>query len=359
MLTRLVDTCLLRPADFEPTTDAFEVVGAFNPGVVATGNGDEVVLLVRIAERPRETRPGFFPMTRWDYERSEIVIDWVPDTEWEQPEPRIIRRKRDGLWRLTFTSHIRVVRSRDGHTIDTVDGPRLLPQCLYEEFGVEDARITPIGDVFYVTYVGASRHGPATLLATTRDFATFERHGVIFCPENKDVVLFPEKSGGDFVALHRPAPHAPFNMPEMWLARSSDALHWGRHQHFLSGGGGWDDGRIGAGAPPVRTPEGWLEVYHGKQQDPRDGVVGAYAAGAVLLDGDDPTRILAHTPRPIISPQAPHETAGFVPNVVFPTAIIPRGNRLLVYAGAADTAVSLIEVARDELRDALVARTDG
>jgi predicted GH43/DUF377 family glycosyl hydrolase len=353
MLERLYDACMLKPADVAPSRDDFEVVGVFNPGVVATGNGDEVVLLTRVAERPRETRPGYFPLTYWDTQRSEIVIDWVSDQDWEQPEPRIIRRRRDGIWRLTFTSHLRVMRSTDGRTIDQLDGPRLLPAHPLESFGTEDARITKIDDTYYITYVGASDHGPATALATTRDFKTFDRHGIIFCPENKDVVLFPEKLNGDFVALHRPAPHAPFNMPEMWIAYSADARHWGRHAHFLSGGGSWDDGRLGGGCPPIRTPDGWLEIYHGKQSDPRDGVVGAYAAGAVLMDSKDPTRILAKAERPILSATAPHEADGFVPNVIFPTAAIPRGDDLWIYAGAADTAISVIQVAWAELREAL------
>ncbi len=357
MLERLHSTCLLKPADVPPSRDDLEVVGVFNPGAVATGNGDEVVFLVRVAERPLAERPGYFPLTRWDFQRSEIVVDWVSDEEWEQPEPRIIRRRRDGIWRLTFTSHLRVMRSADGRTITNVDGPRLLPTSVYEEFGTEDARITRIDDTYFITYVGASRHGPATLLATTRDFEHFDRAGVIFCPENKDVVLFPERCAGDYIALHRPAPHAPFNMPEMWLARSSDALHWGRHVHFLSGGGSWDDGRIGAGPPPIRTPAGWLELYHGKQADPREGVIGAYAAGALLIDPHDSTRVIAKSAHPVLNPQAPWECEGFVPQVLFPTGIVSAGDTLRIYAGAADTAISLIEISWPELRDTLLSES--
>lgn len=349
MIQRRSETCLLRPTDFEPSRDDFEVVGAFNPGVIATGNGDEVVLLVRIAERPREMRPGSFPLTYWNTQKREIVVDWVSDQEWELPEPRIIRRRSDGIWRLTFTSHIRVVRSRDGHTIDSTDGPRLLPAHPLESFGVEDPRITRIEDTFYITYVAASEHGPATALASTRDFTTFERHGIIFCPENKDVVLFPKRFGGEFVALHRPAMHAPFCVPEMWIARSPDGRHWGQHDHFLSGGLGWDDGRIGGGAPPLLTDKGWLEVYHGKQRDPREGIVGAYAGGAVLLDREDPSRISAHSPEPILTADTDFEREGFVPNVVFPTGTVERGDSLLVYYGAADTNVGVVELSLAEL----------
>ncbi len=351
MIERRFNKCLLEPADFQPSQDEFEVVGAFNPGAIATGNGDEVVLLVRIAERPRDRRTGHYPLVRWDTDAGEIITDWLPDTEWDAPEPRIISRRADGIWRLTFTSHLRVVRSENGRDITTIDGPRLLPAHPLEEYGVEDPRITQIGNTFYVTYVGISSHGPTTMLASTTDFEHFERHGAIFCPENKDVVLFPERFGGQYLALHRPAPHAPFNFPEMWIARSPDLLHWGAHAHFLGGAGKWDAARTGAGTPPIRTERGWLEIYHGKTQDPAHGVVGAYAAGALLLDLDDPGKILARSPEPVLVPQTEYETTGFVPNVVFPTGLVQRDDRLMIYYGAADTATAVVEVSLRELLD--------
>lgn len=350
MLTRHAEACLMRPSDITPSRPDFEVVGTFNPGVAPTGNGDEVVLLVRVAEHTTETRRGHVGLARWDTDRGEPTVDWVPEDQMEPVDPRVLRYKHNGTWRLTFTSHIRVLRSRDGRTIDSFDGTHFLPAGPLEEFGVEDPRITQIGETYYITYVAVSRHGPATALASTRDFRTFERHGVIFCPENKDIVLFPERVDGRYLALHRPATFSPFCMPEMWLAYSPDLLHWGEHAHFLSGGGGWDDGRIGGGPPPIRTDDGWLVIYHGKQQDPQFGVVGAYAAGALLLDGDDPTRVIAHTPEPILTPTQPYETDGFVPNVVFPTGLIAHGDRLRIYSGTADTAIGLVELSWPELR---------
>lgn len=353
MLRRHFDAGLIRPQDVPPAREDFEVVGAFNPGAVATGNGDEVVLLVRIAERPREQRPGYTALPRWDVAAGRPVVDWVSNAELEVVDPRIMKVRRTGLWRLTFTSHLRVIRSPDGRSIRSVDGPRFVPQLPAEEFGVEDPRITRIGDRFYFTYVAVSRHGAATALASTTDFRTFERHGVIFCSENKDVVLFPERIGGEYVALHRPNPSSPFCLPEMWLARSSDLVHWGRHEYFLGGAGTWDTGRIGAGPPPVRTPDGWLHIYHGNQRETEPGVVGAYAAGALLLDLDEPSRIVARSPEPVLTPDAEHERAGFVPNVIFPTGLVPRGDRLLIYCGAADSVTGLVELSWPELRAVL------
>ncbi len=354
MIQRRFDACLLKPTDIPPSRDDLEVVGVFNPAAVATGNGGEVVLLVRVAERPREQRPGYTPLPRWDTPAGEIVVDWTPNDELKAIDPRIMQRKSDELWRLTFTSHIRVIRSHDGRTVDSVTGPRFLPRSAAEEFGVEDPRLTRIGDTFYFTYVAVSRHGAATALASTTDFETFERHGVIFCPENKDVVLFPERIGGDYVALHRPSPSSPFCMPEMWLARSSNLLRWGRHEYFLGGAGTWDTGRIGAGPPPIRTSAGWLEIYHGNQRETGAGKVGAYAAGALLLDLENPLKILRRSPQPILVAEAPHEREGFVPNVVFPTGIVRRGDSLLVYCGAADSATAVIELSLTEVLTAML-----
>ena len=272
---------------------------------------DEVVLLVRVAERPRERRPGFTGLPRWDATGG-LTIDWVPDAELERVDPRVVRRKADGLVRLTFTSHLRVVRCDSGHSIQEVTPVAFRPQGELEEFGVEDPRITSLNGRFYFTYVAVSRHGPATALASTTDFRTFDRHGVIFCPENKDVVLFPEMIGGSFVALHRPVCGTPFTRPEMWVARSPDLIHWGAHVPLAVPGGEWQSGRVGAGTPPVRVPEGWLAIYHGNRHATGLGEVGAYCAGAVLLDVDNPATVLRRSSRPFFVPEADFEVAGFV-----------------------------------------------
>jgi predicted GH43/DUF377 family glycosyl hydrolase len=340
---------MLRPSDLEASRDELEVAGVFNPGAIAVDDG--VVLMVRVAERPKEKRPGFTALPRWEA-GSGVVVDWVPDEELELLDPRIVRRKRDGLVRLTFTSHIRVMRSKDGRSMDS-EGARFLPESEYEEFGVEDPRITRLGDAFYVTYVAVSRHGAATALASTTDFRRFERHGIIFYPENKDVVLFPEQIGGEYVALHRPNAATPFTKPEMWLARSPDLIHWGRQEHLPVGTSPWETGRAGAGTPPVRTPRGWLEIYHGCRKAQSESGVGVYSAGALLLDLDDPARVIGQSAEPVLVPESDFEREGFVPNVVFPTGIVERHDTALVYYGAADTATAVVEFSRTELLDAL------
>jgi predicted GH43/DUF377 family glycosyl hydrolase len=349
-LKRLYERLLLQPGDIQPSRDDFEVVGVFNPGAVKIGG--EVVLLVRIAERPREARPGQTALPRWNKD-GELTIDWVSNELIEPVDPRVVRRKADGLVRLTFTSHLRVVRCGDGRSVSEITDNRFLPASELEEYGVEDPRITPLYGRFYFTYVAVSRHGAATALASTADFRDFSRQGTIFCCENKDVVLFPEWIGGAHVALHRPNPATPFCRPEMWIAWSQDIIHWGHHGVLHGGGAEWETGRVGAGTPPIRTPVGWLEIYHGSQHTTIPGMVGKYSTGAMLLDLENPSRILRRTPESIFEPTADFERNGFVPNVVFPTGIVENGETLLVYYGAADTCTAVVEFSRTELMAAL------
>ena len=348
---RLSTRLLLRADGVPPSRADFEVVGGFNPGAARTK--EEVVLLVRVAERPRERRPGLIGLPRWD--AAGLTIDWVPDAEWSEIDPRVVRRKSDGLVRLTFTSHLRVIRCGSGDAIREVTGVTFRPSGECEEFGVEDPRITQVDGRYYFTYVAVSRHGPATALASTVDFRSFERHGVIFCPENKDVVLFPGKLNGAFAALHRPVCATPFTRPEMWLARSPDLLHWGQHTPLPLPGGEWQSGRVGAGCPPIRLPGGWLVLYHGNRPPTRPGEVGEYFGGALLLDADDPSRVVKWAAEPFLRPEAAFEVSGFVPNVVFPTGVVEAGDELLVYYGAADAATAVTKFSRHAILDAMTA----
>ncbi len=352
LLKRHFEKLLLSPGDLKPLRDDFEVVGVFNPGaIVAAG---EVILLVRVAERPSERRPGFTPLPRWSPGEG-LTIDWTPDDALEPIDPRVVRRKADGLVRLTFLSHLRVVRCGDGRTVRKVDDVTFLPDSALEEFGVEDPRITAFGDRFYFTYVAVSRHGAATALASTTDFRHFERHGIIFCPENKDVVLFPEQIDGQYFALHRPNAATPFCRPEMWVARSPDLIHWGHHGCLHGGGAEWETGRVGAGTPPVRVSDGWLEIYHGNRQPSRPGEVGTYATGVLLLDPGDPSRVIGRSTGSILEPTADFERHGFVPDVVFPTGIVecPERDSYLIYYGAADSAAAVLELSRNDVLGSL------
>jgi predicted GH43/DUF377 family glycosyl hydrolase len=355
MIPRLSESVLLCPADLRPSRDDFAVIGVFNPGVVQIR--DEVVMLTRVAEKPVAQRAGFTGLPRWEAS-GDCVIDWVHNDDLISVDPRVVRTKSEGLLRLTSVSHLRVFRKRDGRSEGWLPGPKLSPEMGFEEFGIEDARITKIDQTYWITYVAVSRTGAATALASSDDMLTFKRHGLIFCPENKDVVLFPDKIDGQFVALHRPNPNSRFSPPQIWIARSPDLFHWGRHQPLHRGRTTWEADRIGGGTPPVLIDEGWLHLYHGSQRARQDGRVGEYSVGALLLDRDNPAQVLARSDQPIMRPVTEFERNGFVPDVVFPTALIhsriPEQDDLLsVYYGAADTSIGVVAFSKRDILNAI------
>lgn len=339
---RASENPIITPKDVAPSLDGFEVIGVFNAGVARYR--DEVLLLVRVAERPINTDPDVVLTAFLDPAQDRIVTAPFarsdPDNDFS--DPRLIERQ--GLTYLTSISHLRLARSTDGVHFTIDERPALGPADAYESFGIEDPRITQIGDTYYIGYVAVSPMGVTTVLASTTDFTVFERHGVIFHPENKDVALFPEAVDGRYYALHRP--HSPlFHKNDMWIAESPDLICWGRHRHLMGlRDGFWDETRIGAGAAPFRIDDGWLEVYHGADRDNR------YCLGAVLLDAREPWKVLARSGEPIFAPQANYERTGFFGHVVFSCGLLFEENTLKIYYGAADTTICYAEM---PLEDAL------
>ncbi|QDT62509.1 Beta-1,4-mannooligosaccharide phosphorylase [Stieleria bergensis] len=350
MIARISERLLICPADLEPSRDEFEVIGVFNPGVVRIRN--EVVMLVRVAEKPVEQRAGFIGLPRWEID-GECVVDWFPESDWISVDPRVVKSTSTGLLRLTSVSHLRVFRKRDGSSEGWLPGAVFLPETATDEFGIEDPRITKIDETYWITYVAVSREGAATSLASSDDMVTIKRHGLIFCPENKDVVLFPQQIDDQYVALHRPNPNSHFSPPQVWIARSPDLLHWGDHQCLYRGQAGWESDRVGGGTPPLLIEEGWLHLYHGSRRDEREGHVGEYSVGALLLDRDNPARVLARSTQPIMRPMSEFERNGFVPRVTFPTAAIEHDDLISVFYGAADTSTGVVCFAKQDILGAL------
>lgn len=263
------------------------------------------------------------------------------DPAYSFSDPRVIVCP--GELYLTSISHLRLARSKDGRRFTVDERPTIVPDRPSEAFGIEDARITEVEGAYYIIYKSVSENGITQSLATTRDFVTFEKHGVILPPENMDAMIFPERIGGEFAALHRPFP-CMIGRPNMWMAYSTDGMHWGNHR-FLAGvvPGGWEGGRIGGGAVPIMTDRGWLEIYHGATAENH------YSLGAMLLDAERPERVIARAQRPVLSPEAPYEVTGFVPNVVFTCGALVDGDRLTIYYGAADTVIAGAELSLREL----------
>lgn len=358
MIPRLSDANLVTPADIVPSRADVEVIGVFNPGVIYSD--DEIVILARIAERPLEKRSGFTDLPRWTT-AGNYVVDWVADADLQPIDPRVVKTKLDNCLRLTSVSHLRLLRRKQGSTGEWSQSIAFLPESPSEAFGVEDPRITKIDQTYWITYVAVSPAGVATALASSDDMLTFNRHGIIFPPENKDVVLFSERINGLYYALHRPNPSSRFSPPQIWLAESHDLIHWGGHRPLIASRHAWEGDRIGAGPPPILIDEGWLLIYHGCSRHTTGSPnmqVGMYSAGVVLLDRDDPSRVLARSPAPIMTPTQNYETTGFVPNVVFPTALIHSApasdsDTIDVYYGAADTSIAFAQFSKQTLLNSL------
>lgn len=343
---------ILSPDDVPPLRADFKVVGVFNPGVAV--HDGKVKLLIRVAEAVKEKREGQVCLLRGDGTGG-IATHWVDCRQLKRVDPRMVVIDDHERIRLTFVSHLRLAVSTDRTTFKIEPQPALAPLKRYEEFGVEDPRITQIGDTYYITYVGVSRNGIVTALASTKDFITYDRLGVILPPENKDVVLFPEKINGKYWMIHRPYPNTRFGLPEMWLASSPDLINWGDHQCLLGGREDWEAERVGAGPPPIPTDAGWLVIYHGVHLPDRHEGIGVYSVGGVLLDRNDPSKIIARAKSPFMVPQAEYEQNAYVPDVVFPTGVVTEGDDLLIYYGAGDSCICVARRSLAEICDRIQA----
>ncbi len=336
---------IIGPKGVKASREEFEVIGVFNAGV--TRFKDEVILLLRVAERPISRHPNIVLAGIYDVAKGDIVLKEFSkdDRANDFSDPRLIVRP--GGTYLTSISHLRLARSKDGIDFEIEEGATVAPASEYESFGIEDARISLIGETYYITYVGVSAFGVTGCLVSTKDFKSFQRHGVILCPENKDVVIFPGRIDGKYYALHRP--FSPlFGRQDIWIAESPDLRCWGNHRYLMSPRAGfWDDAKIGASAVPLRIEQGWLEIYHGADRNNR------YCLGAVLLDASQPWKVIARAEKPILGPQMDYEIEGFFGNVVFSCGLLREDDKLRIYYGVADTAVCYAELALGEVIESL------
>jgi predicted GH43/DUF377 family glycosyl hydrolase len=237
-----------------------------------------------------------------------------------------------------------------------LEKPIFIPRDKSEEKGCEDPRLTRIGDRIYMVYTAYGGIVAQIALASIRveDFLNYRwgswhRHGLIFPGyTDKDGALFPEVFGKRYAILHRVEPH-------IWLTFTPHLRPpWPRGEHKILAGAQsgmmWDGMKIGAGAQPIKTKYGWLLITHGVDHSY------IYRLGVMLLDLADPTIMLYRSPNPILEPREKYElgegSKSWVPNVVFTCGAVSRSNdkkildgddELLVYYGAADSAISVAE----------------
>jgi len=347
---RYEENPLVTPLDVKPYHAGFEVIGAFNAGVVEY-NG-ETLLILRVAERPISEESKIVKVPIYNSETGKLeVVDLSTDhPDYDFSDSRMIRNvhSKQGFEYLTSISYLRIARSKDGRHFTIDDDPFVYPTTKHETFGIEDARVTEIDGTYYVYFTAVSPYGVGEAMIKTKNFKETEHCGMIFAPENKDVLIFPEMVNGKYYALHRPSLKA-IGDHDIWIAESTNLLHWGNHQHLAAiRPGMWDSGRIGGGAVPFKTEKGWLELYHGATPENR------YCMGALLLDLNDPTKVIARSEKPMMEPDADYEKEGFFGDVVFSCGALVDGDIVKMYYGVADTSMACAELSLKEILDSLV-----
>jgi predicted GH43/DUF377 family glycosyl hydrolase len=301
-----------------------------------------------------------------------------------------------------FHCYIGMLESDDGvHFRHVTDRPVLTPEMAGSPYGsVQDPRVVKIEDTYYMTYafrpyawnyhptgLGVPEHSAPDFpgfsgkpedtqsrsgIAVSKDRVHWEH----FCwatpleLDDRDVILFPEKVNGRFAMLRRPlqfvGPEYGADRPSIWICFSEDLQKWSKPELIAKPENQWESNRIGGSTPPIRTDEGWLVLYHGVETEHEATRRVIYRLGAMLLDLDDPRKVIARTRDPIMQPEEYYERFGlYIPNVIFPTgAVVPRrqpvgfgesGDRackddlLYLYYGVCDTAIALATTPLNDL----------
>jgi predicted GH43/DUF377 family glycosyl hydrolase len=332
------------------------VLGAFNPGMTRLPNGN-LLLMVRIAEALRQPIvDGNVHAIRWDDGR--YVLDGWPVDLADTADPRKFML-RGGGWKimaLTSLSWLLPVEvTPDGREIVEIHYDRAVaPAGSWQCYGVEDARISKVGDRYWMTTCSVSPERHSTTLYSSADAMDWTFEGIVLDHQNKDMLIFEGLIGGKYWAQTRPLGDLYFayppgsdwrSGPSINLATSPDCLHW---QPRLEPGirphsGTVATARIGGGAPPILTQvagrRGWLTLWHGVE--PKE-IVGIYRTYWSLLDPEDPAIVIASGEGPLIEANptltAPLEDLMYVRDVVFTTGVVDAGDHLIVASGEADLA---------------------
>ena len=336
------------------------VLGAFNPGLTRLPGGN-LLMMVRIAEALRHpVRDGNVHALRWDGEG--CVLDPWPVGAVDLSDPRRIAIAGPGFKVLALTSLswlLPVELDPEGRRVEAVHYDRAIaPAASFQCYGVEDARISKVGDRWLMTTCSVSPERHCTTLYTSNDALDWKLDGIVLDHQNKDMLIFEGLIGGEYWAQTRPLGDLYFAYPpgSEWragpainLSRSPDALHWRPHDrpglrpHVRTVA----TARMGGGAPPVLTDRGWLSLWHGVEPQ---GAVGIYRTYWTLLDRDDPSVALAtgHAPLLEYAPALTEPLADrrYVTDVVFTTGLVDGGDRWIVASGEADLACRITHLGK-------------
>lgn len=364
------EAVLLKPKNFKPSNKNFEVIGVINPAAVRLKSG-EIVLFVRVIEKLKEgddEKYHYSPRMIGE-EKFEILIDKFAKKDGVEGGDLDVWFK-DGTKRLKFISHFRrVLLDKTGMKVKKIDQKPSFYGLKWDgELGVEDARITQIGETYVMTYVALSSSGNITTnLAVSNDCVKWYRRGIIFSHQNKDVVVFPERINHKYLAFNRPEGNFEFSSPHIWLSYSENLEFWGKPSSIkLSDKKHWDGGRVGAGPPPIKTKNGWLFIYHGviDKKIPKgnsiidlvrnflghkdeESIRNIYCAGAALLDLNDPRKLIGKIEKPFLVPHNRYERGTFEKkDVVFPTGIVNglKEDEVLIFGGGGDIVTTVKKV---------------
>ncbi|MFC6177680.1 glycoside hydrolase family 130 protein [Companilactobacillus huachuanensis] len=336
---------IITPDMIKPINSGYQVVGAFNAAV--TEYKGEILLILRIAERPISNDPNIELAPYFDCETNKTKTIGLDRNsgKYNFDDSRVISTigKENEFDFLTSISYLRIARSTDGINFVIDDEPFVYPHNEYETFGVEDPRCSKIDNTYYLNFSAVSTHGVCVELISTEDFKSYKHISRIFNPDNKDVALFPEKINGKYYALNRPTVKSTGHN-DVWISSSPDLKAFGDHTWLFTGSkDGWDNGRVGAGLPPIKTKYGWLEIYHAADTKSR------YCLGAMLLDLNDPTKIVKRLSEPILRPETDYEKNGFFGEVVFSCGATLTGDVLSIYYGVADTSMAVCKFSMMEI----------
>lgn len=342
---RFTQNPLLSPKDLKPSGKGMTIECLLNPGVFHFEG--KVWMLIRVAERPEQVE-GLISFPIYNELGKIVILQFdKANADLDFRDPRVIRY--NGKDYLTTLSHLRLVCSDDGISFYEPEGyPPILGQDPLESYGIEDCRVAEIDGTFHLTYTMVSANGVGVGLIQTKDWINYDRKGMILPPHNKDCAIFEEKINDKYFALHRPSsPQLGGNY--IWLAESPDLLHWGHHQCIATTRPNmWDSARVGAGCSPIKTTQGWLEIYHGANENHR------YCLGALLLDLNDPSKLIARSESPIMEPKESYELKGFFGNVIFTNGHLVQGDTIRLYYGASDEVICGAELSIKQILNSLL-----
>jgi predicted GH43/DUF377 family glycosyl hydrolase len=336
------------------------VLGAFNPGLTRLPSGN-LLLMVRVAEALREPVRGDDVMAlRWNAGR--YVVDMFARASIDDRDPRqllLIDQRYKTLVLTSLSWLLPVELTPDGSRVVRAHYDRVIvPERSYQQYGVEDPRISRIGDRWYMTTCSVSAERHCTTLHTSDNGLDYRLEGIVLDHQNKDMLLFEGKVGGRFMALTRPMGEVYFAYPpdsqylpgpSIQFAQSPDGLHWRPLDvpGIRPRRGAPSSVKVGGGTPPILTNHGWLTFFHGVEQR---GVVGVYRTFWALLDRDDPGRILriddvnpVLESRPEVSRHL--DPLRYVHDIVFTTGIVTDGDGYLLASGEDDLACRMTRLA--------------